>query len=149
MGVPGALKILSPDLTHKSDIGGVVLDLVGVAAVRETATTMLERIGGAFPEAHLEGLAVQLMVSRAGAHELIVGMVDDVQFRSVTLFGRGGTAFEVYADKALALPPLNMRLAREMMVCTRVNALLEGCRDVPAGSIWTRLRAPWYGSRSS
>ena len=128
------LKILSPDITHKSDIGGVVLDLAGPLAVREAATLMLERIGKAKPEARLHGFVVEPAVRRPGAYELIVGMVEDPQFGPVLVFGQGGTAVEVINDKALGLPPLNMHLAREMMSRTRINRLLQGYRGLPAAN---------------
>jgi len=128
------LKILSPDITHKSDIGGVVLDLAGPLAVREAATLMLERIGKAKPEARLQGFVVEPTVRRPGAYELIVGMIEDQQFGPVIMFGQGGTAVEVINDEALGLPPLNMHLAREMMSRTRINRLLQGYRGLPAAN---------------
>ncbi|TXL80289.1 bifunctional acetate--CoA ligase family protein/GNAT family N-acetyltransferase [Vineibacter terrae] len=130
--VPVALKILSRDITHKSDIGGVVLNLEGADAVRAAADSMHRHIGTVRPEARLEGFTVQPMVNRAEAYELIVGMVNDVQFGPVVLFGHGGTGVEVINDKALALPPLNMKLAREMMAQTRIFKLMQGFRGKPA-----------------
>lgn len=135
IGGPVALKILSPDITHKSDVGGVVLDLEGPVAVRDAAMAMRERITKAQPEACLDGFSVQPMVRRPEAFELIVGVVDDAQFGPVILFGQGGTAVEVIKDKALGLPPLNMRLAREMMSRTRVFQLLQGYRGLPAANL--------------
>jgi acetyltransferase len=126
---PVALKIVSPDILHKSEIGGVVLDLVGAAHVEEAAAAMLERIGRAAPEAQLTGLSVQPMIRRPGAYELIVGGTTDRQFGPMLLFGQGGTAVEVINDQALALPPLNLHLARELMSRTRIHRLLEGSRD--------------------
>ncbi|MBI3709283.1 MAG: GNAT family N-acetyltransferase, partial [Proteobacteria bacterium] len=124
-----ALKILSRDISHKSDVGGVALDLAGAEAVREAAAAMRARIAKARPGARLDGFAVQEMVRRPGAHELILGMSEDRQFGPVILFGHGGTAVEVIDDKALALPPLNMTLARDLMARTRVYNLLRGYRD--------------------
>jgi acetyltransferase len=132
LGGPVALKILSQDLTHKSDIGGVALDLQSGPAVREAAAAMLKRIGLAKPDARLEGFTVQQMVDRDEAQELIVGMVEDRQFGPVILFGQGGTSVEIVNDKALALAPLNMALARELMQGTRVFKLLQGYRGRPA-----------------
>ncbi|MEA3242127.1 MAG: GNAT family N-acetyltransferase, partial [Pseudomonadota bacterium] len=129
------LKILSPDITHKSDIGGVVLDLAGPLAVQEAATLMLKRIGKAKSEARLQGFVVEPTVRRPGAYELIVGMVEDQQFGPVIVFGQGGTAVEVINDKALGLPPLNMHLAREMMSRTRIKRLLQGYRGLPAANL--------------
>ncbi|MEX2480752.1 MAG: bifunctional acetate--CoA ligase family protein/GNAT family N-acetyltransferase [Gammaproteobacteria bacterium] len=126
-----ALKIVSPDLTHKSDIGGVVLDLAP-AAVEAAAAAMAERIGAAHPTARLEGFAVQPMVSAGTGIELIAGVVDDPQFGPVILFGHGGTAVEVLDDSVIALPPLNLRLAADAIQRTRVARLLAGYRNVPA-----------------
>ncbi|HKI97769.1 MAG TPA: bifunctional acetate--CoA ligase family protein/GNAT family N-acetyltransferase [bacterium] len=127
-----ALKIVSPDLLHKSDVGGVVLDLAGPAAVQRAAEAMAADIGVAYPEARLEGFAVQPMVRRPGAYELLVGATEDPQFGPVILFGHGGTAVEVIDDKALGLPPLNMRLAHEVISRTRIFRQLRGFRDHPA-----------------
>jgi acetyltransferase len=132
LDVPVALKILSPDITHKSDVGGVALDLNGETAVREAAARMREQVQRARPAATLVGFTVQPMVRRDAAHELIVGASRDAQFGTVLLFGQGGTAVELINDRALGLPPLNMRLAREMMERTRVYRLLRGYRDHPA-----------------
>jgi acetyltransferase len=123
-----ALKILSPDITHKSDLGGVALDLHGPAAVREAAAAMRDRITAAQPKARIEGFTVQPMVHRPNAFELIVGVSDDAQFGPAILFGQGGTAVEIVDDKALALPPLNMRLAQEVMSRTRIYNQLKGYR---------------------
>jgi len=135
LGGPVALKILSPDILHKSDIGGVALDLAGPTAVRAAAEAMLERAQAAAPDARLRGFAVEPMVRWPGAHELIVGVTDDVQFGPVILFGHGGTAVEVIADEAVALPPLNMRLAHEVMSRTRIHRLLVGYRERPPAAL--------------
>jgi acetyltransferase len=128
LGGPVALKIVSPDITHKSDVGGVALDLDGPAAVREAALRMADRVALARPGARLDGFSVQPMVRRPGAHELIVGLSDDPLFGPVLLFGQGGTATEVVADRALGLPPLNLKLADELIRSTRVSRLLAGHR---------------------
>jgi acetyltransferase len=128
---PVALKIHSPDITHKSDVGGVALDLETPGAVAEAATRMLARVRETKPGARIEGFTVQPMVRRPGAHELIVGVSEDRQFGPLILFGQGGTAVEVLEDTALALPPLNMHLAREVMERTRVHQLLKGYRGRP------------------
>lgn len=135
IGGPVALKILSKSIVHKSDLGGVVLDLAGPRAVREAAAAMQERIAQTRPDVILDGFTVEPMVHRPGAHELIVGAVTDPQFGPVVLFGHGGTAVELLDDKALGLPPLNMRLARELISRTRVGRLLEGFRDRPPSNL--------------
>ncbi len=130
LGGAVALKILSPDITHKTDVGGVVLNLEGPRAVEAEAAAMLEYVVRQRPKARIEGFTVEPMVRRPGAYELIVGMSEDLQFGPAILFGHGGTAVEVIADKALALPPLNMRLAHEAMSRTRIHRLLRGYRGL-------------------
>ncbi len=129
-----ALKIVSRDITHKSDVGGVVLDLAP-EDVLAAASNMAERVRTRQPSARIEGYAVQAMISRRDAYELIAGVVDDHEFGPVILFGAGGTAVEVLNDKALTLPPLNMKLARDVIGRTRVAKLLAGYRDVLAVDI--------------
>ncbi len=131
IGFPVALKILSATITHKSDVGGVALNLAGPAAVRDAARAMLERVQRERPDAHIDGFTVQAMVRRAHAQELIVGASIDRVFGPVILFGQGGTAVEVMADRAVALPPLNEPLARALVSRTRVSRLLDGWRDTP------------------
>jgi len=126
---PIALKIYSPDITHKSDVGGVALDLNGTDAVKIAADAMLVRVAKAAPKARLEGFVVQEMIRRPGAYELILGMADDATFGPFMLFGHGGTAVEVIGDKALGLPPLNLKLAQEMIQRTRIWHQLKGYRD--------------------
>jgi acetyltransferase len=123
-----ALKIVSPEIVHKSDVGGVALDLTGPAHVQEAAQAMLQRVAATAPAARLTGFTVQPMIRRPGAYELIVGVTTDRQFGPMVLFGHGGTAVEVINDRALALPPLNLQLARELMSRTRIHRLLEGYR---------------------
>jgi len=131
LGYPVALKILSPDITHKSDVGGVALGLENADAVSEAASRMIARITHLCPGAELEGFTVQQMVSKPDAFELILGIVDDATFGPVILFGQGGTAVEVVRDKAMALPPLNRVLAKDLISRTRVSRLLEGYRGRP------------------
>jgi acetyltransferase len=87
------------------------------------------------PDARVTGFTVQPMVSRPGAHELIAGIGEDATFGPILLFGHGGTAVEVIGDRAVALPPLNLVLAHEMIACTRVSRLLRGYRDRPAADV--------------
>ena len=131
VGFPVALKILSRDISHKSDAGGVRLGLADAAGVRQAAAEMLARIGAAMPQARIEGFTVQPMAQRPYAQELIVGASIDAVFGPVLLFGHGGTAVEVLADRTLGLPPLNRVLARDMIARTRVSRLLAGYRDHP------------------
>jgi acetyltransferase len=131
IGFPVALKILSPQISHKSDVGGVALALTDAAAVHEAATAMLRRVAAQRPDATIAGFTVQAMVRRPQALELIVGAAIDPLFGPVLLFGAGGTAVEVLADRAIALPPLNAPLARALIQRTRIARLLAGWRDVP------------------
>ena len=135
IGKPVALKIQSRDLTHKSDVGGVALDLKTADQVTAAARAMRDRIAAAKPDAHLEGFLVQEMVQRPGAAELIVGLVADRVFGPVVLFGQGGTAVELLNDSTLELPPLNISLARAQMARTRIWRLLQGYRGKPAADI--------------
>ena len=132
VGFPVVLKILSDDISHKSDVGGVALGLHDEAAVRNAADRMLAQVRSARPDARLQGFTVQPMVQRRHAQELIVGSTIDPVFGPVILFGQGGTAVEVMADRAVALPPLNVPLARSLVARTRVARLLKGWRDTPA-----------------
>ncbi|HVZ52492.1 MAG TPA: GNAT family N-acetyltransferase [Pseudolabrys sp.] len=132
---PVALKIRSRDITHKSDVGGVALDLATPKDVETAALKMNERVARARPEARLEGFIVQEMIQRPGAFELIAGVTTDRTFGPVILFGHGGTAVEIIRDKSLELPPLNTALARAQIERTRVAALLKGYRDRPAADI--------------
>ena len=131
LGFPVAVKILSPDLAHKSDIDGVILDLATPDEVRKAADTVLQRLGDRRPNARAEGFCVQRMVRASEAIELIVGVTTDPVFGPVVLFGHGGTSAEVIGDHAVALPPLNMALARDLVGRTRVARLLGGYRDRP------------------
>lgn len=131
IGYPVVLKILSPDISHKSDVGGVRLDLKSAGEVRGAADAVRKRCRELRPQAKLEGFAMQKMVQRGGAHELIAGVATDPAFGPVILFGQGGTAVEVIGDKAVALPPLNLALAADLVSRTRVAKLLEGYRDRP------------------
>ncbi|MBL8711118.1 MAG: bifunctional acetate--CoA ligase family protein/GNAT family N-acetyltransferase [Rhodospirillaceae bacterium] len=126
---PVAVKILSPDISHKSDVGGVALNLRGAAEVARVAAEILARARTQRPEARVLGVTVEAMISRPGALELIVGATEDAQFGPVILFGEGGTAVEVIGDRALALPPLNLKLARDLMASTRIWQRLSGYRD--------------------
>lgn len=131
-GATVVLKIMSRDIVHKSDVGGVVLNLTNAEAVRTAANDITARARALRPEARISGVVVQAMVLRQKARELILGLADDPSFGTVIVFGRGGTAVEIINDKALALPPLDLPLARDLIERTRVSRLLRAYRDVPA-----------------
>ena len=132
---PVALKIRSRDILHKSDVGGVALNITGAAAVEAAASAMIDTIKRQLPQARLEGFFVQEMINRASAFELITGISSDATFGPVILFGHGGTAVEVLRDKSIELPPLNTALARAQIERTRIFRLLKGYRDRPAADI--------------
>jgi acetyltransferase len=135
IGYPVVLKILSPQISHKSDVGGVALNLGDAEALRAAAQAMLRRVARVRPDAKVDGFTVQAMVRRPAALELIAGAHVDPLFGPVLLFGQGGTAVEVVADRAIALPPLDAPLAQALIARTRVARLLAGWRDVPAADV--------------
>ncbi|MGE0829569.1 MAG: GNAT family N-acetyltransferase, partial [Hyphomonadaceae bacterium] len=135
IGQPTALKILSPDITHKSDVGGVRLNLRNGAAVRAAAEEMLGRVAAVAPDARIEGFTVQPMISRPHATELLLGVSEDPTFGPVLMFGQGGGAVEIIADRAIALPPLNSALAENLIDRTRIAKLLRGYRNTPAADM--------------
>jgi acetyltransferase len=131
---PLVVKIVSPDMSHKSDFGGVVLGLSDAAAATSAAAAMGERLARTFPTARLRGFAVQPMIRRAAANEVFAGLATDPVFGPVILFGAGGKAIEVIHDRSIALPPLTPADALAMIGETRIARLLAGYRDVPAAN---------------
>ncbi len=129
------IKILSDDISHKSDVGGVRLGLEHPDEAERAAADMLRRIGELMPNARIAGFTVQPMIRRPRAHELILGMSVDPTFGPLMMFGAGGTAVEVLRDTAHALPPLDVNLARDMIHRTRILRLLKGYRDRPAADL--------------
>lgn len=135
IGFPVALKILSDDISHKSDVGGVVLDIENEDQLTTSLAAMRRRVGELRPTAKIKGYTVQQMARRAGAFELIVGVKSDPVFGPVLLFGEGGTAVEVTADRAVGLPPMNMMLAAHLIEETKISRLLGGYRNRPAADL--------------
>ncbi len=131
IGFPVAVKVLSPDISHKTEVGGVMLDLKDGDAVEAAARAIGQRLQQLRPGARLAGFSVQSMVRRPDAEELIVGISSDPVFGPVVLFGQGGISVEVMSDHALALPPLNTVLAQDLISRTRVSTLLRGYRNRP------------------
>jgi acetyltransferase len=129
------VKILSDDISHKSDVGGVRLGLHSPREARHAAERMQQRAAELRPEAHLQGFTVQPMVMRPKAQELLLGVYEDPLFGPMIMFGAGGTATEVIRDTAVALPPLDIELAYDLMEQTRVYRLLEGYRDQPGAQL--------------
>jgi acetyltransferase len=128
IGYPVVLKLYSETITHKTDVGGVQLNLGDGEAVarayRRIRASVAEKAGAA----HFQGVTVQPMIRSGDGYELIVGSSLDAQFGPVLVFGAGGQLVEVFKDRALALPPLNTTLARRMMEQTRIYKALEGVR---------------------
>jgi acetyltransferase len=131
IGFPVAVKVLSRAITHKSDIGGVALDLESEQAVLDAVRTMSDKARTLAPNASIDGFVVQPMVRRPHAVELILGAAEDPVFGPILMVGHGGVAAEVIDDKALALPPLDLVLADDALSRTRVDRLLRGYRDRP------------------
>ena len=139
IGYPVALKIVSPQVIHKSDVGGVALNLASSSEVMAAATTMRERLARVLPKADVIGFNVQAMVQRPGAQELIVGIATDAVFGPVLLLGEGGVAVELRKDHAVALPPLNANLAQDLITRSRLAPLLAGYRGRPPADLQALL----------
>lgn len=135
IGYPVVMKILSPDITHKIDVGGVALDLTNDAEVSSTYERMLQSARDARPDARLEGVTLQRMYGHPAALELIVGAKRDATFGAVLLVGAGGTTAELFQDRVLELPPLSDHLARRMLESLNSWPLLNGYRGAPALAI--------------
>jgi acetyltransferase len=133
-GFPVVLKILSPDIIHKSEAGGVVLDIGTEEEVRRQFDALIERAKSFKPSAQIVGVTVQPMIGRGG-YELIVGGKTDPLFGPVILFGMGGVGVELYKDCSVALPPLNTTLIRRMLEETKVYQLLKGYRNQPRANL--------------
>ncbi len=132
IGYPIAMKVLSPDITHKSDSGGVRLNILSPHEVRNAYNQLIEQVSSKVPDADITGVTVEQMYRSHAGRELMVGIIRDPVFGPVISFGSGGTAVEIVADSAVSLPPLNHRLARDLIARTRVSKLLESYRGVPA-----------------
>jgi len=125
---PVVLKVVSPQITHKTDVGGVALNLANEQQVRQAYEEMFASVRRARPDAQISAVSVQPMVSLPGGIELIVGTKKDPVFGPVIMVGFGGIAAELFGDRALGLPPLNERLALHMLQSLRAWPLLEGYR---------------------
>jgi acetyltransferase len=129
IGFPVVVKILSRAITHKSDVGGVALDLESRQAVLEAVRVMLEKVRANRPQATIDGFVVQPMIKRPQAVELILGAAEDAVFGPILMVGQGGIVTEIVNDRALALPPLDPVLADDALSRTRIDKLLRGYRD--------------------
>ena len=135
IGYPLALAVLSPDIAHRWDVGGVALHLEGADAVRNAAAGMVRRIGELMPNARIAGFSLQRMVPRTNARQLYIAVTRDPLFGPVIVFGEGGRAAELVRDHAVGFPPLNLPLARELISRIRIDKLLQSHRYMPAADI--------------
>jgi acetyltransferase len=134
IGYPVVLKILSPQITHKTEAGGVALNLNDETEVREAFERIIKNAKAYSPEAEILGVTVQPMIKNNG-YEVIIGSKKDPIFGPVILFGMGGIGAELFKDYAIGLPPLNQTLARRLMEETKVYQLLKGYRNMPPANI--------------
>ena len=132
LGFPVALKIDSPDISHKSDVQGVALNITNATAVRDTYNDMVQAVSRLQPHARINGVTVQNMANAKRGREIYVGMVTDAPFGPVIAFGAGGTMIELIDDRAMELPPLNQFLAHRLIERSRVSETLGEWRGLPA-----------------
>ena len=132
LGFPVALKIDSPDISHKSDAQGVALNIINGTGVRDTYSDMVERVQRLHPEARINGVTVQKMAGARRGREIYIGLVTDDPFGPVIVFGAGGTMIELLNDRAMELPPLNQFLARRLIERSRVAETLGAWRGAAA-----------------
>ena len=133
-GYPVALKILSPQITHKTDVGGVRLDINSEPELRSAFEEIMNNAKKYSPDADIQGITVQQMVRKKGI-EIILGQKTDSLFGPVIMFGRGGIDVEIYKDVAIGLLPLNQTLARRIIEETKVYQLLKGYRNLPPANM--------------
>ena len=131
LGYPVAMKVDSPEITHKTDAGGVRLNLGNAQSVRAAYQEIVEAVGRHRPGAHIHGVAVEPMIVRPNGRELMIGVIRDPVFGPAITFGTGGTAVEVHRDRAVALPPLDTFLVADLIRSTRVSKLLGAFRHLP------------------
>jgi len=134
IGYPVVIKIVSPDITHKSDVGGVAAGIDSDEKMRSEYDEMMRRVRSSCPQAKIVGVTVQSMIEKID-YEIILGARKDRDFGSVILFGMGGTGAEVFRDFSIGLPPLNQTLVRRLMEDTRVQKMLQGYRGKPPADI--------------
>ena len=132
LGYPVVMKIESPDITHKSDVGGVRLGLANAQAVRDAFIGMMSNVRNRAPKARIRGVSLERMMMSAHSRELMVGIAHDPVFGPAITFGAGGIAVEVLHDRAVALPPLNAPLVEDMVRGTRIGRMLGEFRNLPA-----------------
>jgi acetyltransferase len=132
LGFPVALKIDSPDISHKSDVQGVALNIMNGTGARDTYTDLVQRVARQLPDARINGVTVQNMARNRRGREICIGLVTDDPFGPVITFGAGGTMIELIDDRAMELPPLNQFLARRLIERSRVAETLGEWRGASA-----------------
>lgn len=132
-GFPIVMKIESPDIWHKTDVGGVWLDIANEEEAHHAMEIMLENVRRRRPDARIEGVLVEKMMQVQ--HEVLIGSIKDPVFGPVIVFGLGGTATEIWKDRTIGLPPLNLALAKHLVEGTIVSRLLHGFRHLPAAPV--------------
>jgi acetyltransferase len=135
LGYPVALKIDSPDISHKSDVEGVALNVMTATQVRDVFNDMLASVRRVQPQARINGVTLQPMSGKKRGREIYIGLTTDVPFGPVITFGSGGTMIELIADRAMELPPLNQFLAHRLIERARVAALLGEWRGAPPADV--------------
>ena len=135
LGYPVAMKINSHDISHKSDVGGVMLNLDNAHEVRAAYQQILDKVRLARPDAQLNGISIEPMVVKPNGRELMIGVTTDPVFGPVITFGAGGTTVEIMGDRAVALPPLNSFLAKELILGTRIAKMLGQFRNLPPANL--------------
>jgi acetyltransferase len=131
LGFPVAMKINSPDITHKSDVGGVVLNLANAQDIRAAYHAIIENVKNKRPNATVNGISIQPMIVKPNGRELMIGVTNDPVFGPIITFGAGGTTVEIIADRSVALPPLNKFLVKDLINHTHVAKMLGAFRNMP------------------
>lgn len=131
IGFPVAMKVDSPDLTHKSDVGGVRLNIVNAPAVRNAYHDIIDTVQKRRPDAKINGVSIEPFLSRPNGRELMIGVFRDPIFGPVITFGAGGFDVEIFSDRSVALPPLNKFLAKDLIDSTRASKILGQFHNMP------------------
>lgn len=131
LGFPVAMKVNSPDITHKTDAGGVLLNLGNAQAVRAAYHEIMDNVQHNRPNAHMDGISIEPMIVKPNGRELMVGVTNDPVFGPVITFGAGGTTVEIMGDRSVTLPPLNHFLVKDLIESTHVAKMLGAFRHMP------------------
>jgi acetyltransferase len=131
LGFPVAMKINSPDITHKSDVSGVRLNISNAAAVRDVFRELVDDTRKQFPDIVIRGVTIENMYQQANSREIMIGVIHDPVFGPAISFGAGGTMVEIMQDRVIALPPINRFIAQGIIAASRVHRLLGDYRNMP------------------